>query len=138
MNDLGNLESTIKPNLQNYFLFSFLGAVVVAVAVFFPNYFENWVLIGIPAVFVAYIAGPLVMIYSIIYYLQGKKANENIELYENGIRIGDFASQYTELSVRIKTGALNKILIFQNGIEKKKFKFHIKPKEITLITNKLK
>ena len=79
MNNLGKLETTIKPNLGNYLLFCLVGLVAIAIAVLFPEYYANWVWLGIPSILVVYVAAPILIIFAVIYYLQGKKADENIE-----------------------------------------------------------
>lgn len=138
MNDLGELEITIKPSLENYFLYGLAGFLGIATAIFFPSYLENWVWVGIPLIWVAYIAGPLLIIISIFYYFQCKNSNENIELHKNGVQIGEFVSLYTNSTLCIKKGLVNKVLIFENLTEKKIFKFPLKTKELTLIVKKFK
>ena len=138
MNNLGKLETTIKPNLGNYLLFCLVGLVAIAIAVLFPEYYANWVWLGIPSILVVYVAVPILIIFAVIYYLQGKKADENIELYENGLKIGEFTSNYENLELIKKRGLIFNFHVFKNENESKKYKFPINKKQINLITEKLK
>lgn len=100
--DLGKKVRELKPTTANYKVELVIGVLVLA-SLLVPgirNVYKGFVFYGIPLDYAFILLGGLAFLHGLIKII-GHKNEATIEIYENGIKIGDFQAKTEDLVVTI-------------------------------------
>lgn len=139
-NNLGVHEKTIKASLGKYIFECMVIIVAVLIVILFKDFYQGKVVNGIPVVLGLLIISPVAFVISFIRAIMAIKNKTNIDIYENGLRIGNFQSMYQDMNFQKIIGPfkLNETYIFSNSNGKAVFKYRISKNDYEYINAKIK
>lgn len=126
---MGKLIKEIKPAYSIHIWEMILGVCSIGVNYIRPvkdyllDAFTIW---GMDAGLFFYLMGIITIVYS-LYKLVRIRPNKDIKIYENGLSIGDFTSEFSELAMRVKKISLE----LENNEEKIVYKERLKRRIIS-------
>lgn len=121
--ELGKKIKVIRPNITSYVLEILMGAFLI-VLYFVPQVVRIFKKVQIFQISISsFILGfsVVVLVHGVYHYLNSDNL-ENIEIYENGLKIGEFESLFNELNIKNNR---NKF-IFSNKENSKKYNTRLK------------